>query len=183
MLMLMLTTAGTTLMIINGASIETTHVVLRQSHHNDGHIVGGVASDSTTSNAHCCRPRGGQCDGCGVLWTGGLIDLITHHIAVELEHVQLAHGAGSVLDQPGINAVLVELVSAKESLVRPHPFGHIILVYSTYLQGNMRIISAGLYDSMQMAQQSLSTSFSSVILPVFVGIFMMAFFVTEQRLR
>lgn len=179
-MLMMLTTAGTTLMIIDGASIKTTHVVLRQSHNNDGHIVGGLASDSTTTAN--CRPRGGQCDGCSVLWTGGLIDLITHHITVELEHIQLAHGARSMLDQPRIDAVLVELVSAKESRFRFHPMG-IVFLYCTYLQGNMRIISAGLYDSMQMAQQSLSTSFSSVILPVFVGIFMMAFFVTEQRLR
>lgn len=43
--------------------------------------------------------------------------------------------------------------------------------------------SEALYASMHMAQQSDSASFSSVLLPVFVGIFIMAFLVTEQRWR
>lgn len=101
MLMLMLlTTAGTTLMIIDGGAsvIKTTQIMLRQSDNNDGNIVGSMIAASDSSSSSGSR-RHWSSDGCSrVLWTGRLIDLITHHITIELEHIQLAHGARAMLD-------------------------------------------------------------------------------------
>jgi len=117
---------------------ETTHVAglqlleglwsLRQGHHNDGHLLDGGMVHSHGGNGRC------------VLGTGRLIYLVTHHISVELEHVELAHGTGSVLNEPGIDAVFMELVPASTELSR-HSVGGLLL---TYLHGSIRMVSVGL---------------------------------------
>lgn len=95
------TTDGAGLQLLEGL----LPLPLRQGHHNDRHhlLDGGLlVGNSYGGNGGC------------VLRAGRLIDLVTHHISVELEHVELAHGTGSVLDEPRIDAVFMELVPGRK---------------------------------------------------------------------
>lgn len=73
-----------------------------------------------------------------------------------LEDVHLAHRAGAVLEQPRIDAGLVEFMPGKGRTVEGDGFWNTLR--DTHLQGRTRITSVTLYGSMQMAQQSLSIS-------------------------
>lgn len=95
------TTHGTGLQLLQGLLRLLVLLPLWQGHHYDRHFLNGGLG-----HGHCG-------DGGRVLRTRGLVYLVTHHIAVKLEHVQLAHGAGSVLDEPRVDAVFMELVPGR----------------------------------------------------------------------
>lgn len=122
------TTHGTGMQLLQGLLRRLLLLPLWQGHHYDRHFLyGGLG-----------HGHGG--DGGRVLRTWGLVYLVTHHIAVKLEDVQLAHGAGSVLDEPRVDAVFVELVPERNR----NQNWMALLRRITYLQGRIRIVSVGL---------------------------------------